>query len=129
MSGSASADLHEQIAQLTEERDYYKAELGLIRDTDLTNQIASRLGLTGKECEIVRALYAKPGSFLKKQALMEELYFDRADEPKTNVITVNVHRIRYKMGADAVETFYGRGYRLTPAGIELIKAAAGPTVH
>ncbi len=48
---------------------------------------------------------------VSRSELVEHVY-DRDHEPDSNVIDVQISRLRRKLGADRIETLRGRGYRL-----------------
>ena len=86
---------------------------------DLSIDIAARrlersgkaVSLTAREWVLLDAFLQKPGQLLSKAALEERLYsFD--SEVESNTIEVHVSRLRKKLGADAIVTERGLGYRL-----------------
>ncbi|ARJ69726.1 response regulator transcription factor [Paracoccus contaminans] len=70
-----------------------------------------RIDLSAREWAIFEALLSRPGAILSKSALEERLYSLDA-EVESNTIEVYVSRLRKKLGAAAVETIRGMGYRL-----------------
>lgn len=69
------------------------------------------MSLTAREWVLLDAFLQKPGQLLSKAALEERLYsFD--SEVESNTIEVHVSRLRKKLGADAIVTERGLGYRL-----------------
>jgi two-component system OmpR family response regulator len=71
------------------------------------------LALSAHEVGVLEVLLRRFGHVVSKEHLLEQLYsYDR--EVTQNVIEVYVHRVRRKIeGAGvAVQTLYGRGYRL-----------------
>lgn len=86
---------------------------------DLTIDLAAKsirrdgkpVALTAREWALFEAFVQRPGVILSKSQLEERLYaFDR--EIDSNTIEVHVSRLRKKLGADAIETVRGLGYRL-----------------
>lgn len=71
---------------------------------------------------MVSCLAQAPG-FVTKERLHNAMY-DR-DEPETEIKIVDVFicKIRNKMGFDAIETVWGRGYGLSPSGRERLRRA------
>ncbi|MGM1054200.1 MAG: winged helix-turn-helix domain-containing protein, partial [Pseudomonadota bacterium] len=53
---------------------------------------------------------------VSRSELAEHVY-DRDHEPDSNVIDVQVSRLRRKLGATHIETLRGQGYRLTGGDI------------
>ena len=67
--------------------------------------------LTAREWVLFEAFLQRPGQLLSKAQLEERLYsFDT--EIDSNAIEVHVSRLRKKLGASAIETERGLGYRL-----------------
>lgn len=67
--------------------------------------------LTAREWALFEAFLSRPGQLLSKALLEERLYsFD--DEVGSNTVEVHVSRLRKKLGAGAIETERGLGYRL-----------------
>lgn len=85
---------------------------------DLAAKAVRRSGvpvpLTAREWALFEAFVQRPGVILSKSQLEERLYaFDQ--EVDSNTIEVHVSRLRKKLGADAIETVRGLGYRLGSA--------------
>ena len=67
--------------------------------------------LTAREWVLFEAFLQRPGQILSRAQLEERLYsFDT--EIDSNAIEVHVSRLRKKLGAGAIETARGLGYRL-----------------
>lgn len=72
--------------------------------------------LTAREFALLLALARRPGAVLSRAQLAQALYgWD--DDVASNTVDVHVHHLRRKLGAGAIETQRGLGYRL----------ATGPT--
>src|ERR1700733_13333548 len=71
------------------------------------------LGLTRMEARLMRALAEKPDRMGSKSALMDAMYFDRAEEAEPKIVDVLVCKIRRKLRGSpwAIETVWGQGYR------------------
>lgn len=70
-----------------------------------------RIPLSRREFAILRALVEHPRAILSKTQLEDRLYgFNEG--VGSNAVEVHVHHLRGKLGADAVETVRGVGYRL-----------------
>jgi two-component system, OmpR family, response regulator QseB len=67
--------------------------------------------LTAREFALLIALARRPGATVSREQLEEALYGwdDAAD---SNTIEVYIHHLRRKLGASAIETLRGLGYRL-----------------
>ncbi len=71
--------------------------------------------LTAREWALFEAFVQRPNVLLSKAQLEERLYsFDAQIE--SNTIEVYIARLRKKLGADAIETVRGMGYRLGTPG-------------
>ena len=71
--------------------------------------------LTAREWSLFEAFVQRPNTLLSKSQLEERLYsFDT--EIESNTIEVYIARLRKKIGADAIETVRGMGYRLGALG-------------
>ena len=67
--------------------------------------------LTAREWALFEALLTRPGQLLSRAQLEEKLYaFD--SEIESNTIEAHVSRLRKKLGAGAIQTERGLGYRL-----------------
>jgi two-component system response regulator QseB len=67
--------------------------------------------LTARELAVLLALAKRPGFTCSREQLIEALYgWDESIE--SNAIDVHIHHLRRKLGADAIETQRGLGWRL-----------------
>jgi len=113
-------DLHELSARLSAvSRRYHGNPNPLVTVGDLAVDLAAKavrragrpVALTAREWALFEGLVQRPGTILSKNQLEERLYaFDR--EVDSNTIEVHVSRLRKKLGAAAIETVRGLGYRL-----------------
>ncbi len=69
------------------------------------------IDLTAKEFALLEALMRRPGEVLTRFELLEAGWDDDY-ENRSNVISAFVRLLRRKVGADAIETVRGSGYRL-----------------
>lgn len=67
--------------------------------------------LTAREWSLLEALLQRPRAILSRAQLEERLYAF-GDEVGSNAIEVHVSHLRRKLGADAIVTVRGLGYRL-----------------
>lgn len=74
-----------------------------------------QITLTAREWSLFEAFLQRPGLLLSKAQLEERLYTFGA-EVESNTIEVYVARLRKKLGADAISTERGLGYRLGQPG-------------
>lgn len=73
--------------------------------------------LTAQEYRLLQHLMLNPDRAVSRTELTEQLYAQDFDRD-SNTIEVFVARLRRKLGADAVDTVRGIGYRLGPCGTE-----------
>jgi two-component system OmpR family response regulator len=88
-------------------------------EVDLAARSVRRAGraiqLTAREWSLFEAFVQRPNQLMSKPQLEERLYsFDT--EIESNTIEVYIARLRKKLGADAIETVRGMGYRLGSLG-------------
>lgn len=68
--------------------------------------------VTAQEFALLMALIRRPGAIVSRAKIEEALYnWDNAVE--SNIIEVQIHRLRRKLGAGTIKTHRGLGYRLT----------------
>jgi DNA-binding response OmpR family regulator len=81
---------------------------------DETRQRCSKDGqdieLTAGEFRLLRYFMLHPGQLLSKTQLAEHLY-DGETERDSNVIEVQINRLRGKLGRELIQTRRGQGYR------------------
>jgi len=69
------------------------------------------ISLTAQESRLLAYLAHAAPRVVSRSELAEHVY-DRDHEPDSNVIDVQVSRLRRKLGAARIETLRGQGYRL-----------------
>lgn len=67
--------------------------------------------LTAQELRLLACLMRAAPRIVSRTELSEHVY-DRDSEPDSNVIDVQVSRLRRKLGSERIETVRGQGYRL-----------------
>ncbi|MBI4661777.1 MAG: response regulator transcription factor [Verrucomicrobia bacterium] len=91
-----------------------RIEIGRIA-IDLTARIVTRSGvpvaLSPREYAMVEYLALHRGEIVQRSTLYDHL-FDENDDTLSNVIDVNVARIRKKLGKDFIVTHHGHGYTI-----------------
>ncbi len=110
------------IEALTDERDHYKRELGILRDREAESMMTSRLGLSPKEGATLMVLYARRGRIISRDAILTAVY-GGMDEPDGRIIQVFICRVRKKIGEDKIALHWGQGYEITQAGVEAVEKA------
>jgi two-component system OmpR family response regulator len=73
------------------------------------------VSLTAQEFRLLSHLIHAAPRIVSRTELSEHVY-DGDQEPDSNVIDVQVSRLRRKLGADAIETVRGQGYRMRGGG-------------
>lgn len=69
------------------------------------------VSLSRREVDLLVHLAAADGRWVSSDALNERLY-GLGEEVSSNALSVHIHNIRRKLGAEAIETARGLGYRL-----------------
>ena len=69
------------------------------------------LQLSGKAFQLLEAFMRRPGEVLSREQLLDAAW-DMAFESRSNIVDVYVRSLREQIGADAIETIRGVGYRL-----------------
>lgn len=102
-----------QCEDLKIEVERLKRELGLRVDLHDLATIQRRFGLSPMAARLALMLHQAQGRVVGMRVLVEELL-----SPNTypEGLKVHVHTLRRGMGADAVETVQGAGYRLSAVG-------------
>ena len=67
--------------------------------------------VSAQEFALLMALVRRPGAIVSRARLEEALY-NWDNEVDSNIIEVQIHRLRRKLGAKTIETHRGLGYRL-----------------
>jgi len=67
--------------------------------------------LTAREWALIECLARRPGAIVSK-AQVEDALYAMGSEVESNAVEVYVSRLRKKLGASAIETVRGLGYRL-----------------
>ena len=67
--------------------------------------------LTAREWALMECLIRRPGAIVSK-AQLEEAIYAMGSEVESNAVEVYVSRLRKKLGARAIETVRGLGYRM-----------------
>ena len=72
------------------------------------------VSLSAREFAVLEALLAKPGAVLSRAQLEDRLY-GWGEEIESNAVSVYVHQLRRKLGADFIRTVRGVGYFIDAA--------------
>ena len=74
--------------------------------------------LSAREYAVLEALMARPGAVLSRSQLEDRLY-GWGEEIESNAVSVYIHQLRKKLGADFIRNVRGVGYFVdadAPAG-------------
>lgn len=71
--------------------------------------------LSARELAVLEALMQRPGAVLSRAQLEDRLY-GWGEEIESNAVSVYIHQLRRKLGADFIGNLRGVGYFLTPEG-------------
>jgi two-component system OmpR family response regulator/two-component system response regulator QseB len=72
--------------------------------------------LSAREFAVLEALMARPGALLSRAQLEDRLY-GWGEEIESNAVSVYIHQLRRKLGADFIQNMRGVGYYVgTPGG-------------
>jgi two-component system OmpR family response regulator/two-component system response regulator QseB len=71
--------------------------------------------LSAREMAVLEALMQRPGAILSRAQLEDRLY-GWGEEVESNAVSVYVHQLRRKLGADLIRTMRGVGYYLGRRG-------------
>jgi two-component system OmpR family response regulator/two-component system response regulator QseB len=72
--------------------------------------------LSAREMSVLEALMQRPGAILSRAQLEDRLY-GWGEEVESNAVSVYVHQLRRKLGADLIRTMRGVGYYLGRRGL------------
>jgi len=75
------------------------------------SRAGQRVDLTARELAVLLALARRPGVTCSREQLVEALY-GWEESIESNAIDVHIHHLRRKLGAAAIETQRGLGWRL-----------------
>jgi two-component system, OmpR family, response regulator len=93
-------------------------EAGPLRLDPATREVArggAAIELSAREFTLLEAFMRRPGQVLTQGQLLEAAW-DAGYEQRSNVVEVYVRYLRQKIGAHAIETVRGVGYRLRKDG-------------
>ena len=71
----------------------------------------SGVSLSSIEYRLLVVLMENPGRIVRRESLMERLWDAWGQEIEDNTLSVNISRLRRKIGSEYIETIRGFGYR------------------
>ncbi len=100
------------ILRRTKKNGYSDALLTVDYDAQTVLVRGESIALTAMEFALLMQLLQNEGCVLSREKLLTRVWgWDYLGETRT--VDVHVQRLRAKLGADAIETVYKRGYRYT----------------
>ena len=79
--------------------------------------IRARLLLSAREFAVLEALMVRPGALLSRAQLEDRLY-GWGEEIESNAVSVYIHQLRKKLGADFIRNVRGVGYCVGAAPVD-----------
>lgn len=109
-------------ADLEEEVAFLKSELGIRDDAEELHDLKLSLGLRGTtEASVLRRMFDAGGRVVMKVQLQEAIPArDDVRDRLLKEVDIYVCRLRKRLGAQAIETVYGKGYRLSASGMDIV---------
>lgn len=102
---------------------YYEDVLGVRENVERVAQLRQAFRLPAGPAWLLSRLVAADGRLFRRDALIDHLPAnDSSLDRNEKIIDVYMVRIRKALGADGVETVWGVGWRLTPAGRQRVRA-------
>lgn len=93
-----------------------------LREAEIS-RIQLRLGISPQQAKILWALASSKGRIMSIEEINAALPdATHGGDRLTNHISVQVCRLRKKLGFDAIDNVWGRGFRLSTAGLALFKS-------
>jgi DNA-binding response OmpR family regulator len=119
-------DLYGKIETLQAEVAYWKSEALGNAEIDDQTLFARAFGLARQPVWLLNHLYAKRGRTVTRNHIAENMpgHVD-PDVRDTKIVDQIIHRIRKKLGHEAVQTVWGKGFYLTPEGITMCDNVKG----
>ena len=81
------------------------------RTAELLSRIQANLRRNAGRPSPLAVLMENPGRIVRREILLEKLWDDWGQEIEDNTLSVNISRLRRKIGSDYIETIRGFGYR------------------
>lgn len=105
------------LAKDPEKAQQYSDQIEVLSRAYMTPSMDARweqYRMSQAEQRIARLLYSKYGEIVRKDSLLDVLYFDRDDEPGSKIIDVYICKMRKRLKNSpyAIETIWGVGHRM-----------------
>lgn len=114
---------HDELVELAA---FYEDLLGVNDNLERTDQLRQAFDLPPGPAWLLSRLAAADGRLFKREALVDYLPPNDAAHDRTDkIVDVHMVKVRRAIGADAIETVHGIGWRLTPLGRYRVRRALG----
>jgi DNA-binding response OmpR family regulator len=112
--------------QLEEQVAWLKSELGIQMDSTRHAKITKGLRLQGQTAAMVLVLYQARGRVVSQVAMNDAVPSPLVGEDRgPKFVDVQICRARKVLGKGAIENIFGKGYRLSPSGMNTVATALG----
>jgi DNA-binding winged helix-turn-helix (wHTH) protein len=120
--------------ELEEELAYFKQALKVEQSENRLAKLSKAFGFTPSQAKLALALYDRAGKVLTKEFALEVLYPNPDEAAKRKIVDVIVCKIRTKLiyycgNQKPIDTVWGRGFQMSPAGIAVFAKALGEAPH
>lgn len=120
--------------ELRERIAWLESELGISRRNEVFQALrapaepGTRSSFTrNQSAEVLAALYSANGRVLSRYQLLEAVPSPTGNEDRNvKIVDVWICWARKHLGRDAIDNIWGRGYRLSPAGMARVAALIEP---
>ncbi len=114
--------------ELEEELAYFKQALKVEQSENRLAKLSKAFGFTPYEAKLALALYDRAGKILTKEFALETLYPDPDEAAFQKIVDVFICKIRTKLiyycgNQKPIDTVWGRGYQMSPAGMAIFAQA------
>lgn len=116
--------------ELEEELAYFKQALKVEQSENRLAKLHKAFGFTPTEAKLALALYDRAGKIVTKNFALDILYSNPDDAAEQKIVDVLVCKIRTKLiyrcgDQKPIDTVWGRGYQMTPEGMEIFAQSLG----
>jgi DNA-binding response OmpR family regulator len=116
--------------ELEEELAYFKQALKVEQSEKRLAKLSKVFGFTPSQAKLALALYDRAGGMLTKGFALDILYPNPDEAAEQKIIDVFICKIRTKLiyrcgDQKPINTVWGRGYQMSPAGMAIFAQALG----
>lgn len=115
--------------ELEEDIAYLKSELGLRAGLDEIEALRKAFGLTPSCAKLVLALYRAKGRTVTQLQMLEIMppRYTIEDDRTSQIVNVQCSKTRKALGPGLLQNVWGQGFKLSPAGLDIVGLALGET--